>query len=275
MIRDKYSATWVSYSSITDYLKCPRSYFLKNIYKDPQNRRKMQIVKPALILGQVVHEVIEQLSILPSQERFKESLIDRFNNEFAKFTGKRGGFSSEKEEKKYLDRGFTMMKRLNKNPGPIAKKIIKIRQELPNIWLDENENIILCGKIDWLEYFPESDSVGILDFKTGKSDEDPESLQLRIYHLLAKNIQKRNVTQASYWYLDRDDEPMKVKLPELVEAKHDILEIAKKIELARKLEHFICKKKDGCFACLPYEDILLGKGEHVGTNEFGQDIYVI
>jgi len=31
--KDKFAAIWISHSSISDFLKCPRSYFLKNIYK--------------------------------------------------------------------------------------------------------------------------------------------------------------------------------------------------------------------------------------------------
>ena len=36
MPKDKYTATWVSHTSLSDYIKCPRAYFLKNVYKDPQ-----------------------------------------------------------------------------------------------------------------------------------------------------------------------------------------------------------------------------------------------
>ncbi len=95
---DKYTATWVSHSSIGDYLKCPRAYYLKNIYKDPRTRHKIQIVAPALSLGQSVHEVLESLSVLPTKERFKESLIARYDQIWPQISGKRGGFSSEKQE---------------------------------------------------------------------------------------------------------------------------------------------------------------------------------
>ena len=51
---------------------------------------------------------------------------------------------------------------------------------------NEEENIILNGKIDWLEYVPEDDSIRVIDFKTGKNDEKEGSLQLPIYILLLK-----------------------------------------------------------------------------------------
>ena len=61
---DKYTAYWVSHSSINDFLKCPRAYFLKNVYKDPKTGRKIKLISPPLALGQAVHEVVESLSVL-------------------------------------------------------------------------------------------------------------------------------------------------------------------------------------------------------------------
>ena len=84
----------------------------------------------------------------------------------------------------------------------------------------EKDDIILCGKIDWLEYMPETDSVHIIDFKTGRGTENSSSLQLPIYHLLVHNCQQRKVVKASYWYLDREDKPSVQKLPDLEKA-HD------------------------------------------------------
>lgn len=128
MIRDKYSALWVSYSSMTDYLRCPRAYFLKNIYRNPKNRRKIQLIQPALALGQIIHDVIDELSFLPLEDRLRQSLKSRFNKAWGKISGKKGGFSSDEEENKFKDRGLKMIDLLEKNPGPILKKSIKIRQ---------------------------------------------------------------------------------------------------------------------------------------------------
>jgi len=64
-------------------------------------------------------------------------------------------------------------------------------------------------------------------------------------------------------------------LPHEEESEKRIMELAKKIALARKLEHFNCKSKDGCRYCKPYEDIVRGKAQWVGTNEYGQDMYIV
>lgn len=275
MAKDKYTAIWVSHSSISDYLRCPRSYYLRNVYRDPKTHHKISLVNPALTLGQVVHDAIDVVSRLPSQERFAIPLLTRFLALWEKVSGVRGGFFSPEEEAKFKARGESMIKRIDDNPGPLKAKAIKIRQDLPYFWLSEEENIILCGKIDWLSYNEEKDMVTIIDFKTGKYDEDPDSLQLPIYYLVVKETQQRQIEGLSYWYLDRDNEPTPAAIPNEEESRARVLEFAKRIKLARTLERFVCPKKDGCMSCKPYEAILAGKAQYIGVNPFGQDLYVI
>ncbi len=195
MTNDKFGAVWVSYTSLTDFTKCPRAYYLKNVYKDPKTGHRMQIMSPPLALGQAVHEVIESLSLLPTDRRLSEPLLIRFEEAWQKISGKQGGFVDNKVERKYKDRGMAMLQRIIRNPGPIKGLAVKIKADLPSFWLSEEDNIVLCGKIDWLEYDISTDSVHIIDFKTSKSVENPKSLQLLIYYLLAKNCQKRPVTK--------------------------------------------------------------------------------
>lgn len=273
---DKFSAVWVSHTSLSDFIQCPRAYYLKNVYKDPDSHHKIQIISPALTLGSAVHQVVEALSVLPTQDRFKESLITKFNTIWKKSTGKKGGFSSEDQEAQYKKRGEDMLRRVMEHPGPVANLAVKIKQDLPYYWISEADNIILCGKVDWLEYFPDTDSVHIIDFKTGKHEERDESLQLPIYHLLVHNTQDRKVIKASYWYLGMNDDLTPRELPDLETAHDQVLQIAKKIKLARQLNLFKCPHgENSCHACMPFEQILQGKGEFVGINDYNQDMYVL
>jgi ATP-dependent helicase/DNAse subunit B len=275
MVKDKFSAVWVSHSSIGDYLKCPRAYFLKNMYRDPKTNHKVSLMQPPLALGQAVHEVVESLSQLPTESRFTESLLTKYDRAWQKISGKMGGFATAEEEATFKARGAEMITRIMENPGPLTNRAIKIRQDLPYFWLSEEDNIILCGKIDWLEYLEETDSVNIIDFKTGKFDEDPDSLQLPIYLLLTQHCQTRAVTKASYWYLDRDNAPTEVALPNTEDATKRVMEAAKKIHLARKLEHFKCPQSGGCRVCRPYEAIVSGAATFVGVGGYSQDIYIL
>jgi ATP-dependent helicase/DNAse subunit B len=276
MAKDKYSAVWVSHSSISSFLECPRAYYLKNIYKDPKTGHKVKLMSPPLALGQAVHEVIESLSELKTDLRFKEPLLEKFERAWKKVTGKRGGFFDTETEYKYKVRGEEMIRRVMKKPGPVAELAVKINMELPYYWLSEEDNIILCGKIDWLKYIPDSDSVEIIDFKTSKNEEGDDSLQLPIYNLLVHNCQKRKVDGAWYWYLGQSDELTKRDLPDLKDSEEKILKVAKKMKLARQLEVFKCPNgEEGCRACRPYEMILKGEAELVGNDEFRADVYIL
>jgi len=276
MAKDKYSAVWLSHSSISTFLECPRSYYLKNVYKDPKTGHKIKIIAPPLALGMAVHEVIESLSEIKTDLRFSEPLLDKYERAWKKVSGKNGGFFDEETEYKYKERGRVMIERVRNHPGPVKELAVKINMDLPYYWLSEEDNLILCGKIDWLKYIPESDSVEIIDFKTSKNEEGAESLQLPIYNLLVHNCQKRKVDGAWYWYLGINDELTPKELPDLKESEAKILKIGKQMKLARQLERFVCPNGDeGCRACRPYEMVLNGEAEFVGQGEYREDVYVL
>ena len=132
MAQDKYSAVWVSNSSMSDFLQCPRLYYLRNVYKDPITRHKINVISPALALGQSVHEVLEALSTVPVEKRFATSLLEAYEGSWKKVSGKFGGFTNEQEEAMTKERGAQMLKRVMDHPGPLANKAIKIQKELPN-----------------------------------------------------------------------------------------------------------------------------------------------
>lgn len=275
MPKDKFSAVWVSHTSISDYLHCPRSYYLKNIYKDKTTGNKIQITSPALALGSAVHSVIESLSTIPTDSRFNESLVLKFDELWNQYSGKKGGFVDMDEEHKYKERGKAMLRKVMDHPGPLKNLSVKIKESLPYYWISEEENIILCGKLDWLEYLQEVDSVHIIDFKTSKKEEATDSLQLPIYHLLVHNCQKRPVSKASYWYLEFSDDLQEKELPDIEDAHTKVLDIARKIKLARKLDKMACPQGvDGCAWCRSLEEIVRGGGEFVGEVNH-RDTYIL
>lgn len=279
---DKFSALWLSHSSISTFKACPRAYYLTQLYRDPRNGHKISLTSPAMSLGSAVHEVLESLSHLPVEVRFKESLIDRFQISWDKITGLAGGFDNLETEAHYKKRGEEMLRRVINHPGPLANKAVKIKSDLPSFPLSEPDNLILCGRLDWLEYLPAqtgfeaTDSVHIIDFKTGVGEEKEGSLQLPIYHLLAHNCQSRPVAKASYWYLERDDMPIEKKLTDLANSTAQLIKIGKEIKLAKALNRFKCPSgATGCKACQPYEKILLGQATYVGEGRYGADVYTL
>lgn len=239
----------------------------------------MAIVSPALSLGLAVHEALENLKTMPVEERLKRDLFADYSAAWEKVSGKRGGFSSADEEAGAKERGRLMVERVVKNPGPIARKTVPLKEGQngmpPNFYLSEEDNIILCGLIDWIEYVDADDSIRVIDFKTGKYEESEGSLQLPIYLLLLNALQKRKVSGAGYWYLDKDDSVQDVALPNAETAKTQVLDVARKVKAAREKKEFVCPRgENGCFACKPFEAVLKGEGEFLcAVNR--QDLYFL
>ena len=261
-----FGVIWLSHSSLADFDKCPRLYYLHNVYKEMPLRKKIQVVNPYLTLGMTVHDTLERIRYLPRGERFAKPLTDIFEEIWAGNGGKRGGFTSAEQEKEFKDRGRTMVRRVQDNPGPIGNlsTVIKDKNEMvASMWLSQADELVLCGNVDWVEVLPDG-SLHIIDFKTGKNEEPEDSLQLPIYTLLTTYTQSRKVVGVKYWYLERDDEPLAMPLPDLAESLEKVMRAGKQMKLAKQLEKFDCPQgEQGCMFCRPYEEILKGKGECV------------
>jgi hypothetical protein len=94
--------------------------------------------------------------------------------------------------------------------------------------------------------------------------------------LLLANLQKRKVSSAAYWYIDRDTELTEAELPSVEESFERVYPIAKKLKEAREKGEYECPKgSGGCVHCAPYEKILRGEAEFVGKGEYKQDLYLV
>lgn len=269
-----YGAVWLSHSSLSDFDKCQRLYYLRNVYKDPKTYRKIQVVNPYLSLGATVHDTIGSISLFSKDERFKKSLSDSFEERWRAVSGKIGGFTSKEQEESFKERGLAMIRRIEENPGPLSSLALKIREKIPSIWLSESDNLVLCGVIDWIELLADN-TLHIIDFKTGKSDGDKDSLQLPIYFLIVKNKMKRPVSKLSFWYLDIEDAPREAPFPEIKRVTDILIEKGKKIKELRLQREVVCTR-GGCRYCSEYEAVFQGKAEYVGLDKkMNKDLYLI
>lgn len=257
---------WVSHSSLSDFEKCPRLYFLRNIYRDKKlgNNFRIQVANPYLSLGEVVHDAIDNFTArYDPRERNKDKLMYELSRGWVLKKGKIGGFESESQEKEFKDRSVAMAERFLANKDYANAKPMR-SPDFPKKKLFEDKDLVLVGNFDWLE--PHEDGLHIVDFKTGQHEEAEDSLQLPIYSILANENLDKPVRKTSYWYLDKDPEPREVVMKNLDESLDLVKDKSLAVEKAISENDFRCQNPENCIFCREYESILKGEAEHVATN---------
>lgn len=248
------NAVFLSYTSINDFLKCPKAYFLKNIYRDSQNNYRLQITSPYISLGATVHDAIHWY-VQNSQTPSFLDINEQFRNFWWKYHGKRGGFASSEEEAAFGKRGVKMLENFVANFHKLGKSAAPA--SFPKYPL--TERLVLTGNLDYVEELPDG-TLHIIDFKTGSKDEEGP-LQLYIYAILAENFYGKEVSKVSFWYLDRDESPKEVVLDPLDKTIEWLREKSLAIEKAIEQNEWLCQRELPCFECRDYEALLQGKGE--------------
>ena len=263
-------ALWISYTGLKDFLKCPRSYYLKNRYRDPKTGNRLQVASAPMTLGSLVHDAIKwylQTGRVASQDE----VVKKFKNHWLKYRGKRGGFSSGEEEGDFGRRGLKMLDNFIKNAKLLETNIpisdfLKYRID---------EKTVLNGKVDFIGELPDG-SLHILDFKTGSKEED-DSTQLHTYAILAESNFQKPVSKISYWYLDRETAPKEAVLDSLEDKLDWLTKKALEIKKAIEANDWICVEGDKlCNDCRNYQAIIDGKGEFQFSDEsFKKDVYFL
>lgn len=273
---NKYKATYVSHSSSSTFKNCPLAYFYSAVYKDADGD-KISTVSPHLTLGVSVHEPLEALMEVPSDERKNTKFAPLFFKTWESLSGEKGGFKNPEQEEEFKQRGVEMLKRVKANIHHLEGEsafLVKERKELPWFWLSEEEEIILCGKTDVI--LKHEDCYEVIDFKTGKNQEKDSSLQLPIYRLLLNHYFGAANFRAKYWYLLSDDAPIEKEIPSLEESRELVLDIGRKIKQARADKNFECPRgESGCFACRDYRKIVNGDAKFSGKGIYGAKMYTI
>ena len=273
---------YISYTSLKDFLKCPRSYYLKDLYKDPKTSFRLQVASPYLSLGSVVHDSVKwfldeeparnaSASVAGGEKPTLEQTIEKFRNFWLKFRKKRGGFSSDEEEGNFGRRGLQMIENFVKNWQVLEKAVPVVTFPKYNLV----DNIVLIGNFDYIGQF-EDGSLHVVDFKTGAKDID-DTLQLYIYAILAESNLGKEVSNAGFWYLDRDDGPKDIVLDPLPAKLDWLAEKAKELKKALEKAEWVCIKGDQlCRDCRDYQVILDGKAEFMFSDyRYKKDIYYL
>lgn len=271
----KQKTLWISYSGISDFEKCPRLYYLKNLYTTPVSGRKIQVADPYLTLGSSVHRVTEEIAVLPPDKRKIIPLKARFDRIWDFFGGRKGGFENLVREKEFYSRGLKMIEKLQ-NAEFLFRECYQPKEDFPKVKLFSDRNIVLVGNFDWVEVLPEG-KLHIIDFKTGKKEEDKDSLQLPIYLILGTYNLERPIAKTSYWYLEINDSPTEIKLEPPQFYVTILQQKALKIQKAIEENALTCVASPGqCKLCEPYEKIVAGQAEYVGLDrKMRREIYFV
>lgn len=267
------NAIFISPSSISDFDRCPQLYFYKNIYRSPKTGLKIQLINPKLALGQVIHDTLQKFLYSASLQKTQEQLRSILAWRWKQLAGEKGGFTSADEEKTYQDRAAKILDRFWAHKHFKETQPVKM-PDFPKV--DLGEDIILTGRLDWLE--KENDGYHIIDFKTGENKERDDSIQLPIYAILASGILRVNKIRASYWYLGKDEDIKGFELPDLTTITENLKKKGAIIKRARLTQSFACSSgNESCWACRDFVTIAQGKAKLVSVDSFDrkQEIYII
>lgn len=266
---------YLSYTSLKDFLKCPNAYFLKNIYRDTKSGFRIQIASPHLTLGSTVHDSVKWFLDIKGQAT-KGQLEQKFRNFWLKYRGKRGGFAALEEEGNFGSRGLKMLDNFLNNAQRLEKPALPVVFPKYNLV----EDVVLIGNFDFVGE-REDGSLHVVDFKTGANDEQ-DPLQLYIYAILAEANLAKEVSAASFWYLDRDDAPRQIVLDPLEGKLKWISEKAKDLKTALQKKDWVCVKASVpgsarlCRDCQDHQAILDNKGEFQFSDyRYKKDIYFL
>ncbi len=256
---------WISHTSLNDFEKCKQLYYLRNLYRDKKygNSFRLQVASPFLSLGEAVHDAIDHFTERYEPEhRTLDRLIYEYKRGWSLKPGKIGGYRDSSQEQEFKERGEAMLERFFKHSHFSKGKPIRVN--FPKFPLKGEDDVVLVGNFDWLEEI--DGGLHVMDFKTGK-EESEDSLQLPIYAILAEHVLNKPVKKVSYWYLDRDEEPVETKIPDLDKTLATVKEKASKMEDAIKFQDFPCIAEIGyCKHCHEYYKVIHDQAEHVQTD---------
>lgn len=267
------NAIFVSPSSISDFDRCPQLYFYRNVYRNPKTGLKIQLINPKLALGQIIHDTLRKFLYSTSLQKTQEQLGGILAWQWKQLAGEKGGFTSAGEEKAYQDRATKILDRFWAHKHFKETQPVKM-PDFPK--LDLGEDIILTGRLDWLE--TDNDGYHIIDFKTGENEERDDSIQLPVYAILASGILKTNKLRASYWYLDKDEEIKEFKLPDLTITLENLKKKGAIIKSVRATQSFGCSSgNESCWACRDFLAITQGRAKLVSVDPIDrkQEVYII
>jgi len=184
--------------AIADYRICPRRVWFRYIAKVPERERP----NPSLMLGSAVHAALDKFFGLrredrpPVEQRLHQCLRAVWPQQ-----RRPGTFATREEERDYGLQGLRLLSEFathfDTSVAPLA------RERWVSTRLDNGVEVF--GKVDRVDPGPDTSSLEVVDYKTGRytldDDDLPDEPAAQVYVLATEDQYGRQVSRVRFVYL--------------------------------------------------------------------------